>query len=132
MGEDRASAHRAFDHFVETYRDKYPKAVACLERDREALLAFYDFYDFPAAHWRHIRTTNPIESAFATIRHRTDRAKGCVSRAELVRRAVRHYLEHMAGSTARIPPGRVFGLWQGRGVDGLSYQERMRDGREGG
>ena len=60
------------------------------------------------------------------------RRQAGVSRAELVRRAVRHYLEHMAGSTARIPPGRVFGLWQGRGVDGLSYQERMRDGREGG
>ena len=81
MAEDRASAHRAFDHFVETYRDRYPKAVACLERDREALLAFYDF---PAVHWQHIRTTNPIESAFATIRHRTDRAKGCVSRATML------------------------------------------------
>ncbi len=56
---------------------KYPKAVACLEKDRETLLAFYDF---PAEHWVHIRTTNPIESTFATIRHRTDRAKGCVSR----------------------------------------------------
>ncbi len=81
MAEDRASAHRAFDHFVETYRDKHPKAVACLEKDREALLAFYDF---PAVHWQHIRTTNPVESAFATIRHRTDRAKGCVSRATML------------------------------------------------
>lgn len=58
-------------------RLKYPKAVACLEKDREALLAFYDF---PAEHWVHIRTTNPIESTFATIQHRTDRAMGCVSR----------------------------------------------------
>ncbi len=77
MAEERASAHKAFDHFVEVYRAKYPKAVACLEKDREALLAFYDF---PAEHWVHIRTTNPIESTFATIRHRTDRTKGCVSR----------------------------------------------------
>ena len=77
MAEDRASAHRAFDHFVQTYQAKYPKAVACLEKDREALLAFYDF---PAEHWVHIRTTNSIESTFATVRHRTDRTKGCVSR----------------------------------------------------
>ncbi len=77
MAEDRASAHKAFDHFVQVYQAKYPKAATCLEKDREALLAFYDF---PAEHWVHIRTTNPIESAFATIRHRTDRAKGCVSR----------------------------------------------------
>ena len=77
MAENRASARKAFDHFVQTYKAKYPKAVACLEKDREALLAFYDF---PAEHWVHIRTTNPIESTFATIRHRTDRTKGCVSR----------------------------------------------------
>jgi len=77
MAEDRASAHKAFGYFVQTYQAKYPKAVACLEKDRAALLAFYDF---PAEHWVHIRTTNPIESTFATIRHRTDRAKGCVSR----------------------------------------------------
>ncbi len=77
MAEDRASAEKAFDHFVQTYQAKYPKAVACLEKDREALLAFYDF---PAEHWVHIRTTNPIESTFATIRHRADQAKGCVSR----------------------------------------------------
>ncbi len=77
MAEDRASAHKAFGHFVQTYQTKYPKAVTCLEKDREALLAFYDF---PAEHWVHIRTTNPIESTFATIRLRTDRTKGCVSR----------------------------------------------------
>jgi len=77
MAEDRASAEKAFDHFVQIYQAKYPKAVACLEKDREALLAFYDF---PAEHWVHIRTTNPIESTFATIRHRADQAKGCVSR----------------------------------------------------
>ncbi len=77
MAEDRASAHKALDHFVQAYQAKYPKAVACLEKDREALLAFYDF---PAEHWMHIRTTNPIESTFATVRHRTGRAKGCVSR----------------------------------------------------
>ena len=77
MAEDRASAQKAFEQFVQIYQAKYPKAVTCLEKDREALLAFYDF---PAEHWVHIRTTNPIESTFATIRHRTDQAKGCVSR----------------------------------------------------
>jgi len=81
MAEDRASAGKAFDHFVQTYQAKYPKAVGCLEKDREALLAFYDF---PAVHWQHIRTTNPIESTFATIWHRTDRAKGCVSRKTML------------------------------------------------
>jgi len=77
MAEDRVSSEKAFDHFVQTYQAKYPKAVACLEKDREVLLAFYDFL---AEHWVHIRTTNPIESTFATIRHRADQAKGCVSR----------------------------------------------------
>jgi len=62
---------------VQCYQAKYPKATACLEKNREALLCFYDF---PAEHWMHIRTTNPVESAFATIRHRTRQSRGCVSR----------------------------------------------------
>lgn len=77
LAPTRRQAHKAFDRFVQTYEGKYPKAVACLSKDREALLAFYDF---PAEHWVHLRTSNPIESTFGTIRHRTDRAKGCVSR----------------------------------------------------
>jgi transposase-like protein len=81
MAEDRTSAHKAFDFFMQVYQAKYPKAVGCLEKDREALLAFYDF---PAEHWVHIRTTNPIESTFATIRHRTRQAKGCVSRTTML------------------------------------------------
>src|SRR4051794_25102186 len=72
----KKDALAAFDAFVETYRVKYDKAVACLAKDRDALLAFYDV---PAEHWKHLRTTNPIESTFATIRHRTVRAKGCLS-----------------------------------------------------
>ena len=70
--ETRAKAERAFDQWLERYRDKCPKATACPARDRDELLAFYDF---PAAHWTHLRTTNLIESAFATIRHRSSRAK---------------------------------------------------------
>lgn len=81
MAETRAAANQAFDDFIQVYQDKYPKAVACLIKDRARLLAFYDF---PAQHWQSIRTTNPIESTFATIRHRTDRARGCLSRSGML------------------------------------------------
>ena len=69
-------AQRHFDDFVKTYEAKYPKAVQCLEKDHDAL---FTFYDFPAEHWRHIRTTNPIESTFATVRLRTNKVRGCFS-----------------------------------------------------
>ena len=77
QAETRDDAHAAFDLFVETFEAKYPKTTECLIRDREELLTFYDF---SAQHWQSIRTSNPIESAFATIRHRTKRTKGCLSR----------------------------------------------------
>jgi transposase-like protein len=77
MAETKAQALIAFAQFVAVFGPKYPKAVECLVKDRETLLAFYDF---PAEHWIHIRTTNPIESTFATIRHRTERTKGCLTR----------------------------------------------------
>jgi putative transposase len=73
---NRAAAEAAIDVFAEKYRAKYGRAVECLARDRDALLAFYDF---PAEHWDHLRTTNPIESVFATVRHRTVRTKGSLS-----------------------------------------------------
>jgi putative transposase len=73
---DRAAAETAVATFAEKYAAKYEKAVACLVRDREALLTFYDV---PAEHWDHLRTANPIESVFATVRHRTVRAKGALS-----------------------------------------------------
>ena len=76
MAETRNGAEAAFDAFIETYGRKYENAVECLTKDRDTLLAFYDF---PAEHWKHLRTTNPIESAFATVRHRTTRSKGCLS-----------------------------------------------------
>ena len=76
MAETKKEALAAFDAFAETWGVKYDKAVECLIKDREALLAFYDF---PAEHWKHLRTTNVIESSFATIRHRTERSKGCLS-----------------------------------------------------
>jgi transposase-like protein len=77
MAETKENAEKAFDYFIEAYGPKYPKAAACLEKDREDLLAFYNF---PAEHWVHIRTTNPIESTFATVRLRTNKTRGCLTR----------------------------------------------------
>lgn len=77
----REDAERAFDQFIVIYEAKYPKAANCLLKDRDSLLTFYDF---PAVHWQHLRTTNPIESTFATIRHRTTRTRGCVTRDSLL------------------------------------------------
>jgi transposase-like protein len=76
LAETQDDARKAFERFVKTYETKYPKACECLVKDKEALLAFYDF---PAEHWVHLRTTNPIESTFATVRLRTDKTRGCVS-----------------------------------------------------
>jgi len=77
QAETKETAEKAFELFVKTYDDKYPKATLCLQKDSTELLAFYDF---PAQHWQSIRTSNPIESSFGTIRHRTKRSKGCLSR----------------------------------------------------
>lgn len=95
MAETRTAAESAFDLFLEKYSAKYPKATECLAKDREVLLAFYDF---PAEHWKHVRTTNPIESTFATVRLRHRRTKGSGSRDaclamvyKLVEQAQRHW-----------------------------------------
>jgi putative transposase len=77
QAETKAEAEKAFDLFVKMYEPKYPKAAICLQKDRDEMMAFYDF---PAQHWQSIRTSNPIESTFGTIRHRTRRSKGCLSR----------------------------------------------------
>jgi putative transposase len=77
MAASRAEAEKAFDLFLKTWEAKFPKATECLANDREMLLTFYDF---PAEHWRHIRTTNPIESVLATVRLRTCKTKGCGNR----------------------------------------------------
>lgn len=76
MADTRKTAELAFDSFINIYEAKYPKAVQCLEKDREVLLKFYNF---PAEHWRHIRTSNPIESTFATVKLRTAKVRGCFS-----------------------------------------------------
>lgn len=92
---NRREAEQALDRFVAKYGAKYHKAVACLGKDRESLLAFYDF---PAEHWKHVRTSNPIESTFATVRLRTDKTRGCLSRQtalamvfKLAKSAERHW-----------------------------------------
>lgn len=77
MAPTKAEADKAFTYFLDAYGAKYPKAAECLRKDREALLTFYDF---PAEHWIHLRTTNPIESTFATVRLRTAKTRGCLSR----------------------------------------------------
>ena len=77
LASTRVDARQAYERFLKLYEDKYPKACACLRQDESIL---FTFYDFPAQHWAHLRTTNPIESTFATVRHRTRQTKGCGSR----------------------------------------------------
>ena len=91
----RDAAKVAFDRFTGKFGAKYDKAVACLIKDRSALLAFYDF---PAEHWKHVRSSNPIESTFATVRLRTAKTNGCLSRQtalamvfKLAKSAERHW-----------------------------------------
>lgn len=77
MSSTKEKGLKAFKSFITLYESKYPKACTCLSKDKERL---FTFYDFPALHWQHIRTTNPIESTFATVRHRSEKTKGCGSR----------------------------------------------------
>jgi transposase-like protein len=100
MAETQADAEQAFDLFLDTYRAKYPKATECLAKDKEVLLTFYDF---PAAHWIHLRTTNPIESTFATVRHRHRRTKGNGSRLACL--AMVYKLMQSASKKWRPPNG---------------------------
>ncbi|WP_419834845.1 IS256 family transposase [Endozoicomonas atrinae] len=81
QAETREKAHEAFDKAIKRFEAKYPKAMECLSKGKEQMLAFYDF---PAEHWVHIRTTNPIESTFATVRLRTAKTRGCVSRESIL------------------------------------------------
>ena len=121
LAESRQTAEDALDRFKNLYEKKFPKAVECLEKDRKVLLAFYDF---PAEHWGHLRTTNPIESTFATVRLRQRRTKGCGSREAsltmvfmLARQAERHW-RRLNGSEVivHVLDGKEF-------KDGLMVQE---------
>jgi transposase-like protein len=122
LAESRQAAEQSFDRFVALYQTKFPKAVECLSKDRESLLTFYDF---PAEHWGHLRTTNPIESTFATVRLRQRRTKGCGSREAsltmafmLARQAERHW-RRLNGSEVivHVLEGKKF-------KDGVMVQER--------
>lgn len=84
--DNKTEAERLMDYFIDAYEAKYPKAAHCLEKDRDVLLTFYDF---PAEHWRHICTTNPIESTFATVRLRTAKVRGCFSANTVITMALK-------------------------------------------
>lgn len=118
MAETKALAEKAIDRFERDYGRKYPKASEKLTKDRAHLLSFYDF---PAEHWQHIRTTNPIESTFATIRHRTTRTKNCVSRLTLLG------LVFQMTMTAQNSWNRIRGFEHVPDVmDGVQFQDGMK------
>lgn len=98
-----------------SYGAKYPKATECLAKDRAALLAFYDF---PAEHWIHIRSSNVIESSFATLRHRTDRAKGCLTRDGMLA------MIYKLGQSAERSWRRLRGFeWLAKIVEGVKFSD---------
>jgi len=100
----KKEADAAFDRFVKNYGAKYGKAVEKLENDRDGLLAFYDF---PAERWKHVRTTNPIESVFATVRDRTSRTRGCLSRKTALSMVYRLMMSAKRGWRKLSAPNRL-------------------------
>jgi putative transposase len=128
MAPTRQEASKAFKRFIDRYEAKYPKATEKLAKDREALLAFFDF---PADHWVHLRTTNPIESTFATVRHRTRRTKNCVTRSTFLGLAFK-LAEEAAKTWRRIrAPEKVAELLGGaRYADGIPVPDNPPDAEE--
>jgi transposase-like protein len=115
MADTKANAKTAFERFVTNYGAKYPKATECLVKDRAALLAFYEF---PAEHWIHIRSSNVIESSFATIRHRTDRTKGCLTRDGMLA------MIYKLGQSAERSWRRLRGFeWLAKVVEGVKFSD---------
>jgi putative transposase len=115
MAETKANAQIAFDEFVASYGAKYPKATECLVKDRDALLAFYEF---PAEHWLHIRSSNVIESSFATVRHRTKRTKGCLTRDGMLA------MIYKLGLCAERSWRRLRGFeWLAKVIDGVKFRD---------
>lgn len=113
----QATAEDAFDVFSNTYDVKYPKATACLQKDREALLTFYAF---PAEQWPSLRTTNPIQSTFGTIRHRTIRTKGCLTRDGML------HMMFKLGQCAEKTWRRVRGFKQlSKVIEGIQFIDGM-------
>jgi len=126
LSPGRSKAVKAYEEFLRLYEAKYPKACECLRKDKDVL---FTFYDFPAEHWGHLRTTNPIESTFASVRHRTRQTKGCGSRLatlsmvfQLVRVAEKHW-RRLNGSQllARV----IAGIQFVDGVDPDSIQKQV-------
>lgn len=121
LSETKKAALKAYDSFEMLYKDKYPKAFACLEKDKDVL---FSFYDFPAVHWQHIRTTNPIESTFATVRHRTRTTKGCGSRRATLMMVFKLCQEASKRWRKLQGYARIAEVLQGiQFVDGLTAQE---------
>jgi len=125
MAGSRKAAEKALEAFVRNYQAKYPKAVAKLVKDRTELLAFYDF---PAEHWRHIRTTNAIESTFATVRHRTSRTKNCLSRNSFLGLGFKMLQQAEKYWIGIFHPEKVRDLFAGmKFIDGLPANETLPD-----
>jgi transposase-like protein len=122
MAESRVDAAQAFDNFLLTYEAKYPKATECLAKDRDPLLTFYDF---PAEHWLHLRTTNPIESTFATVRLRTTKTRGCVSRAGLL--AMVFKLVKTAEQNWRTLKGHAL---LAQVIEGVKFKDGLQEGAQ--
>jgi transposase-like protein len=121
MSETKAEAEKAFNHFIESYEAKYPKAAECLAKDREVLLTFYDF---PAEHWTHLRTTNPIESTFATVRLRTTKTRGMLTRDTMLTMVFKLSMSAQKRWRRLNRPERLGELIQGiKFVDGIKQQE---------
>jgi transposase-like protein len=121
MAETKAEAEKSFDHFIESYEAKYPKATECLAKDRDVLLTFYDF---PAEHWIHLRTTNPIESTFATVRLRTAKTRGMLTRDTMLTMVFKLSLSAQKRWRRLNRPERLGELIQGiKFVDGIKQEK---------
>jgi putative transposase len=121
MAETKEKAEKAFDHFIKSYEPKYPKATECLAKDREVLLTFYDF---PAEHWIHLRTTNPIESTFATVRLRTIKTRGMLTRDTMMTMVFKLSMSAQKRWRRLNRPERLGELIQGiKFVDGIKQED---------
>jgi Transposase and inactivated derivatives len=121
MAEKKEDAEKAFDHFVDSYEAKYPKATECLAKDRDVLLTFYDF---PAEHWLHLRTTNPIESTFATVWLRTAKTRGMLTRDTMLTMVFKLSMSAQKRWRRLDRPERLGELIQGiKFVDGIKQEE---------
>ena len=121
MAETKEMAEKAFDHFVQSYEAKYQKAAECLAKDREVLLTFYDF---PAEHWLHLRTTNPIESTFATVRLRTAKTRGMLTRDTMLTMVFKLSMSAQKRWRRLNRPERLGELIQGiKFVNGIKQEE---------